>query len=170
VILWHHKSNHLRWNKNSPGTWPNCPFRFGSSTTSQKGGGGWYQWKALFAGTGDCGTFADAVIQAIAYVQQQQGIQKLAAPEAHRKIERTTLEACLQRVRKVQATPLLYLHLGETGWLTSKEAAHSIRVNRFLDLEREAYLIEQDEGPGRPAGIYLQAANGWSYRAFDVEI
>ncbi len=52
-------------------------------------GGGWYQWKALVTGGEDCGTFADAVIQAIAYVQQQQRQQKLTVPEASSKVERT---------------------------------------------------------------------------------
>lgn len=33
-----------------------------------EGGGLWYMWKALLTGTGDCGSFEEAVRQALTYV------------------------------------------------------------------------------------------------------
>jgi len=79
----------------------------------------WYQWKTLVTGTGDCGTFADAVIQAITYQQEQQQQQALIATTARYTLETVaTLGECLRRTRKVRPTPVLYLYLGaaSAGW------------------------------------------------------
>ncbi len=59
--------------------------------------GAWYQWKTLVTGTGDCGTFADAVIQAITYQQEQQQQQALIATPAcagHAKSDQPRSSTC----------------------------------------------------------------------------
>ncbi len=66
----------------------------------QANGGYWYQWNTMLTGTGDCGTFADAVIGAITYQQEQREAQRLIATPAHYTSETaTTLGACLRRTR-----------------------------------------------------------------------
>src|SRR5689334_9680211 len=70
--------------------------------------GAWYQWKTLLTGTGDCGTFADAVIQAITYQQQQQAL--IATPARYTLETVATLGECLRRTRKVRPTAVLYLY------------------------------------------------------------
>src|SRR5690242_18805588 len=64
--------------------------------------GAWYQWKTLLTGTGDCGTFADAVIGAITHQQEQHEAQRLIATPARYTLETVaTLGECLRRTRKV---------------------------------------------------------------------
>jgi hypothetical protein len=132
--------------------------------------GAWYQWKTLLTGTGDCGTFADAVIGAMTY-QQEHELQQhtLSATPARYTLDTiATLGECLRRARKVRPTPVLYLYLGQQGWL-ERELAHELVVkSRSIDLSWDAY-IEDGQGPD-PAGIYLFGPDGAAYRGFDVEL
>jgi len=131
--------------------------------------GAWYQWKTLLTGTGDCGTFADAVIGAITYQQEQQQTQRLSATPAHYTLETVaTLGECLRRTRKVRPTPVLYLYLGAQGWLESMDAYDLVVKNRSIELSWDAYL-EDGHGPD-PAGIYLFGSDGGAFRGFDVEL
>ncbi len=131
--------------------------------------GGWYQWKTLLTGAGDCGSFADAVIGAITYQQEQQQTQRLSATPARYTLETiVTLGECLRRMRKVRPTPVLYLYLGVQDWLESKDAYDLVVKSRSIELSWDAYL-EDGQGPD-PAGIYLFGAGGGAYRGFDVEL
>jgi len=131
--------------------------------------GAWYQWRTLLTGTGDCGTFADAVIQAITYQQEQHKQQVLiAAPARYTLSTLATLGECLRRTRKVRPTPVLYLYLGAQGWLESRDAYDLVAKSRSMELSWDAYL-EDGQGPD-PAGIYLFGSDGSAYRGFDVEL
>ncbi len=131
--------------------------------------GAWYQWKTLLTGTGDRGTFADAVIGAITYQQEQhEPPQRLIATPARYTLETVaTLGECLRRTRKVRPTPVLYLYLGAASWLESMDAYDLVVKSRSMELSWDAYL-EDGQGPD-PAGIYLFGADGGAYRGFDVE-
>lgn len=131
--------------------------------------GAWYQWKTLLTGTGDCGTFADAVIQAIAHQQEQHEAQRLIATPARYTLETVaTLGECLRRTRKVRPTPILYLYLGAASWLESRDAYDLVVKSRSMELSWDAYL-ENGQGPD-PAGIYLFGSDGRAYRGFEVEM
>lgn len=130
--------------------------------------GAWYQWKTLLTGTGDCGMFEDAVIQAITYQQEHEPTQRLIATLARYTLDTVaTLGECLRRTRKVRPTPVLYLYLGAQGWLESMEAYELVVKSRSMELSWDAYL-EDGQGPD-PAGIYLFGADGGAYRGFEVE-
>jgi hypothetical protein len=121
--------------------------------------GAWYQWKILLTGTGDCDTFADAVIQAITYQQEHESQHTLVATLARYTLETVaTLGECLHRTRKVRPTPVLYLYLGAQGWLESKQAYELVVKSRSMELSWDAYL-EDGQGPD-PAGIYLFGSDG----------
>lgn len=94
-------------------------------------GGGWYDWYTSTDG-GESGTFADAVIQSVTCVQEKQGGILEAHREAHAKAERATLGTCLQRVKKARPTAVLFLHMGNAGWMTRQEALESVRLDRYL--------------------------------------
>jgi hypothetical protein len=131
--------------------------------------GAWYQWKTGLTGTGDCGTFADAVIGVLTYQQEQHKQQALAATPGRYSLSTVvTLGECLRRTRKVRPTPVLYLYLGATSWLESIDAYDLVVKNRSIELSWDAYL-EDGSGPD-PAGIYLFSSNGRAYRGFDVEL
>jgi len=131
--------------------------------------GGWYQWKTLLTGEGSCGTFADAVIGAITYQQEQHKQQGLIAQPSRYTLETlSTLGECLRRTRRVRPTATLYLCLGVQGWLESRDAYDLIVKNRSLELSWDAYL-EEGHGPDQ-AGIYLFGSDGHAYRGFDVEL
>ena len=131
--------------------------------------GAWYQWKTLVTGTGDCGTFADAVIQAITYQQEQQQQQALIATPARYTLETVaTLGECLRRTRKVRPTPVLYLYLGAQGWLSWELAYDLVVKSRSMELSWDAYL-DDGQGPD-PAGIYLFGSGRSAYRGFEVEL
>lgn len=131
--------------------------------------GAWYQWNTLLTGTGDCGTFADAVIQAITYQQEQQKQQALIATPARYTLETVaTLGECLRRTRKVWPTAVLYLYLGAASWLESMDAYDLVVKSRSMELSWDAYL---EDGQGLdPAGIYLFGSDGGAYRGFDVKL
>lgn len=96
--------------------------------------GAWYQWKTLLTGTGDCGTFADAVIQAITYQQEHEMQQALIATPARYTLETAaTLGECLRRTRKVRPTPVLYLYLGaaSAGWRVWTPMISSSKAGRW---------------------------------------
>ncbi len=99
----------------------------------------WYQWKTLLTGTGDCGTFADAVIQAITYQQKQQAL--LATPACYTLETVATLGECLRRTRKVRPIPILYLYLGTQGWLESMDAYDLVVKSRSMELSWDAYVV-----------------------------
>lgn len=131
--------------------------------------GAWYQWKTQLTGTGDCGMFADAVIGAITYQQEQHQTQRLNATPARYTLETVvTLGECLRRTRKVRPTPVLYLYLGAASWLESTDAYELIVKSRSIELSWDAYL-EEGQGPD-PAGIYLFGSDGRAYRGFDVDL
>jgi len=131
--------------------------------------GGWYQWKTLLNGTGDCCSFADAVIGAIFYQQEQHKQQTLIATPARYTLGTlSTLGECLRRTRRVQPTATLYLYLGAQGWLESRDAYDLVVKSRSIELSWDAYL-EDGHGPD-PAGIYLFGSDGGAYRGFDVEL
>ncbi len=136
--------------------------------------GAWYQWKTQHTGTGDCGTFEDAVIQAITYQQEHKFSQQLSAtrlsatPERYTPATLLTLGQCLRLTRKVRPTVVLYLYLGEQGWLESTQAHELVAKSRSIDLSWDAYL-EDGQGPD-PAGIYLFGADSRAYRGFDIEL
>jgi len=131
--------------------------------------GAWYQWKTLLTGTSDCGSFADAVIQAITYQQEQHKQQALTATPARYTLETVaTLGECLRRTHKVRPTAILYLYLGAQGWLESRDAYDLVVKSRLIELSWDAYL-EDGQGPD-PAGIYLFGSDGGAYRGFDVEL
>lgn len=137
-------------------------------TQQQPAGGTWYQWDTPQYGTGDCGSFADAVLQAITYQQDHyQQTQKLAATPARHSYDTVeTLGDCLDRTRTVRPTPVLYLEFGATSWLKSTDAHERIARSRGIDLSWDAYL---EDGQGTdPAGIYLFGTDGKAYRAFDI--
>src|SRR5438132_10972040 len=70
------------------------------------------QFRKVGTGTGDCGTFADAVIQAITYQQEHESQHTLVATLTRYTLETVaTLGECLRRTRKVRPTPVLYLYL-----------------------------------------------------------
>jgi hypothetical protein len=129
--------------------------------------GAWYQWNTLLTGTGDCGTFADAVIGAMTYQQEQQ-YTLIATPARYAFETVATLGECLRRARKVRPTPVLYLYLGAQGWLESRLAYELVVKSRSMALSWDAYL-EDGHGPD-PAGIYLFGPDGGAYRGFDVEL
>ena len=127
------------------------------------------QWKILLTGTGDCDTFADAVIQAITYQQEHESQHTLVVTLARYTLETVaTLGECLRRMRKVRPTPVLYLYLGAQGWLESMQAYELVVKSRSMELSWDAYL-EDGQGPD-PAGIYLFGSDGGAYRGFDVEL
>jgi hypothetical protein len=131
--------------------------------------GAWYQWKTMLTGSGDCGTFADAVIQAITYQQEHEMQQALIATPARYTLDAVaTLGECLRRTRKVRPTSILYLYLGAQGWLESGDAYDLVVKSRSMELSWDAYL-EDGQGPD-PAGICLFGSDGGAYRGFDVEL
>src|SRR2546426_9659968 len=96
--------------------------------------GAWYQWKTGLAGTGDCGSFADAVIGAITYQQEQHKQQVLVASPARYTLSTVaTLGACLRQTRKVRPTAVLYLYLGTQGWLESTDAYDLVVKSRSIE-------------------------------------
>jgi len=128
----------------------------------------WYQWSTPPAGTGDCGTFEDSVLQAIAYQQEQYQTQRLVAtPKRYTLETMATLGDCLHQTRKVRPTPVLYLSLGATSWLESTDAHERVARSRDIDLSWDAYT-EDGHGPDL-AGIYLFGTDGNAYRAFDID-
>ncbi|SRR6266478_8347093 len=99
--------------------------------------------------------------------QEQQQQQTLIATPGRYTLETvTTLGECLRRTRKVRPTAVLYLYLGATSWLESRDAYDLIVKNRSMELSWDAYL---EDGQGLdPAGIYLFGSDGGAYRGFDV--
>jgi hypothetical protein len=130
--------------------------------------GAWYQWNTLLTGTGDCGTFADAVIGAITYQQEQQQRTLLATPGRYTLETVGTLGECLRQTRKVRPTSVLYLYLGALGWLSWELAYDLVVKSRSMELSWDAYL-DDGQGPD-PAGIYLFGADGGAYRGFEIEL
>lgn len=141
------------------------PIRIGHHTAH----GTWYQWHTMLTGTGDCGTFADAVIQGITYQQEQHQTQRLiATPGRYKQQAVTTLGECLRRTQRVRPTSILYMYLGVQGWLKSMDAYDLVVKSRSMNLSWDAY-IEDGHGP-EPVGIYLFGLDGSAYRGFEVEM
>ena len=101
--------------------------------------------------------------------QEQQKQQALIGTSGRYKLETlATLGECLRRTLRVRPTPVLYLYLGATSWLESRDAYDLVVKSRSMELSWDAYL-EDGQGPD-PAGIYLFGSDGGAYRGFDVEL
>jgi hypothetical protein len=101
--------------------------------------------------------------------QEQHQLQTLIATPGRYSLETvTTLGECLRRTLRVRPTAVLYLYLGATSWLESRDAYDLVVKSRSMELSWDAYL-ENGQGPD-PAGIYLFGSDAGAYRGFDVEL
>ncbi len=145
-------------------------------------GGYWYQWRAMLAGTGDRGTFEDALIEALNYIQRHSSAEEphrslIASPGRHKLASTVTLLGALSNLhrlhRRVRATEAMYLLIGSNAgaeWLTGGQVLEIVNKQRNnagqTYLEWEGY-IEEGGGPD-PTGIYLFLQDH-AYRAFNLE-
>ncbi len=148
----------------------------------EREGGFWYQWSAMVAGTGDCGTFADALMEALTYAQRYSVPEQYPIKQLLGSVGRAgqrdilSLQAALRRLhlhhRRVKATEAMYLLVGgQAGreWLSGEQALDLVlrqRLSGSVFADWECYI---ECGPGPDAeGIYVFVGKH-AYRAFDLE-
>lgn len=141
----------------------------------------WYRWQAL-SGSGDRGTFEDALIEALAHVQRVGNLEVshgslIASPGRHTRTRVVTLREALRQLqqakRRVRATEAMYLLIGAASsqeWVTGEQALEVVLSQQHsgdIYAAWEGYIENDQTGPD-PAGIYLFFSSH-AYRAFDTE-